>query len=371
MVRQLVRVESPSSDADSQQAIFELLHHWLESLQYRCSYFPGIKYGGDLLALPKKRDRAKPVQLLLGHVDTVWPKGTLQQMPLQVNEVNGRRTLAGPGSYDMKAGVAMMIMSLMALQELDLEPEFSPVIYLNSDEELNSEESQRHIELLAQAVDRVFVLEPSLGPDGKLKTARKGVAHYTITVNGKPSHAGLAPEEGASAILEMSHVVQTLFGMNDPSRGITVNVGIIEGGERINMMAARARAEVDVRVSTMEDATYIEQQINNIRPVNRDTQIDVQGYFERLPMEKHAKNNQLWDMARSIGNSLGYELEDAMSGGASDGNYTSQYTATLDGLGAVGNGAHAWHEHIDIDKTIERGVLLTHLLLAPPTEKLM
>jgi glutamate carboxypeptidase len=210
-----------------------------------------------------------------------------------------------------------------------------------------------------------MVLEPSLGLDGKLKTARKGVGRFTVTVKGKAAHAGLNPESGASAILEISYVIQKLFALNDPKKGISVNVGIINGGLASNVIAPEARASVDVRVVTLEDARKIEQSILALTPVTPRVSLEIEGRFTRSPMERTPANESLWLLAREIGQTIGIELDQGVAGGASDGNTSSLYTATLDGMGAVGDGAHAHHEFVFCERMAERSALLALLLLAP------
>jgi len=207
-----------------------------------------------------------------------------------------------------------------------------------------------------------------LGIAGQLKTARKGIARFTITVKGEAAHAGLDPGAGASAILELSHVIQTLFAMNDFDRGITVNVGTIDGGLRPNVVAPASQAVVDVRVATREDADNIESSILELQPAIPGTSLDIEGGFGRPAMERTPANRQLWHLALRLGSELGLELEEGLAGGGSDGNTTSLYTSTLDGMGPVGDGAHAQHEHLQIGKTLERAALLTMLLMADPLD---
>jgi glutamate carboxypeptidase len=200
----------------------------LESLEFRVRRIPGNRSGGMLFAAPKDRRRCSPAQLLLGHYDTVWPRGTLETMPF---EVDGD-TVRGPGVYDMKGGIVQALLALDALRYFGLVPDVTPLVFLNSDEEIGSRESGRYIARLARCVDRALVLEPSLGLAGRLKTARKGIARFTVSVIGTAAHAGLDPGRGASAILELAHVIQALFALNDVERGVTVNVGTIDGGLR-------------------------------------------------------------------------------------------------------------------------------------------
>jgi glutamate carboxypeptidase len=273
--------------------------------------------------------------------------------------------LYGPGVYDMKAGIVMMLFALEALQALELEPEVLPLVLINSDEEIGSFESTRQVRRLAKICDRAFVLEPSLGPTGHLKTARKGVGRFTVEVIGQAAHAGLDPEKGASAILELSFVIRKLFDLNDPTAGITVNVGIIDGGIRSNVVAPSSRAEVDVRVLHQTDAARIEQAILNLKPTTPGTQLVIRGRIGRPPLERTQRNRQLWSLAQQTATELGFSLDESTAGGGSDGNTTSLYTATLDGMGAVGDGAHAPGEFIYLEPLVERTALLTQLLLSP------
>ena len=218
------------------------------------------------------------------------------------------------------------------------------------------------------ATNRALVLEPALGDEGRLKTERKGIGRFTITVYGKAAHAGLDPAAGASAILELSHVIQKLFAMNDSDKGITINVGTVDGGVQPNVIAAHSSAVVDVRVPTIADGDRIERLIHGIEPETPGVRLRIEGAIGRPSMESTPRNEALWAQAAAAADQLGFELSRAKVGGGSDGNTTSQYTATLDGLGPVGHGAHARHEHILIDRTLDRAALLAMLLLAPPTE---
>ena len=365
LLEQLVKTESPSSVPQTQTKMFTLLGDALKSQDYRVRLIPGRKTGGHFLAIPSSRFPNQPIQLLIGHSDTVWPLGTLRRMPFTSKE--GK--LYGPGVYDMKAGLVFMIFAVEAIQAQELQPEVAPVIFINSDEEIGSNESRNHIIRLARCADRALVLEPSLGVEGKLKTRRKGVGQFTVHVIGKASHAGLAPEKGVSAILELSFLVQKLFALNDPQRGITVNVGNIDGGIRPNVVAPQSKAVVDVRVLNQEDAAWIEEQIRSLTPSTPGAELIIEGEFERPPLEKTPANEQLWQIAQQSASELGMELEEATAGGGSDGNYTSLYTATLDGLGAVGDNAHALGEFVYLEQLVERTALLSQILLTPSLKK--
>jgi len=361
LLRKMTEAESPSDVPGAQLEIREIIAAELERLDYRVHRLPGRKSGGMLHARPSERRSGCPVQLMLGHFDTVWPLGTLGEMPFE----HDGDIVRGPGVYDMKGGIAQAILAIETLQHFDIQPAVIPHVFLNSDEEIGSRESRRYIESLAPRMDRVFVLEPSLGPAGKLKTARKGIGRFTVTVTGEAAHAGLDPGAGASAILELSHVIQALFALNDFERGITVNVGTIDGGLRPNVVAPRSQAVVDVRVVNQEDENRVESAIRAIRPATARTTLNIEGGFGRPAMERTPANRQLWRMAVRLGGELGLKLEEGLAGGGSDGNFTSQFTATLDGMGAVGDGAHARHEHLCLGRTIEHTALLALLLMAP------
>jgi len=362
LLKDLVLMETPSTEADSQAAIRARLKSEFEQFDYRVVLIPGRESGGHLYASPKNRGRRQPAQLMIGHCDTVWPIGTLQSMPL----LSESDTLHGPGVYDMKAGLVEIIYALRAIDSLGLKPRVAPLCFINSDEEIGSRESTRYVRALAQRVDRCMVLEPSLGHSGKIKTARKGVGRFTVTVEGKAAHAGLDPGAGASAILELSHVIQKLYLLNDPAHGTSVNVGVIDGGVRPNVVAPQSRAVIDVRVPTRADADRIEAAIHGLEKETEGVSLHIEGAIGRPPMEPTEANQRFWKIAQALGEELDLELEQGTAGGGSDGNTTSLYTATLDGLGAVGDGAHANHEHIYVDRLPERCALLTLLLLAPP-----
>ena len=361
LLRALALLESPSLVAETQEPVFARLAAELRAAGMRTRRLRGRRSGGQLWAVPADR-RAGPAQLLLGHCDTVWPVGTLTSMPVEIRD--GR--LTGPGVYDMKAGLVQGIFALGALRELGLQPEVTPCFFINSDEEIGSAESLPRIERLARRVQRVFVLEPSLGPEGKLKTRRKGSLRFNIRIRGRAAHSGLDPEKGASAILELSRVIQRLYGLAEPDRGLTVNVGVVSGGLRRNVVAPEAQAEVDVRVLGWDDALRIERTLREMTATTPGTSLEVTGGIDRPPLEATPGNRVLWEAARRRAGELGFVLDEGTAGGASDGSLTSRFTPTLDGLGAVGDGAHAVHEHVLLDRMPERAALLALLLLEPP-----
>jgi glutamate carboxypeptidase len=361
LLRRLALAESPSDNPAAVAPVLAMLTAELERMGMAVRRFRGRVSAGTLFARPRPRNAERPLQLLVGHCDTVWPVGTIGRMPVRVEG----ETVRGPGVFDMKGGLVQMLYALRAVRELGLSSPADSVVVINSDEEIGSPDSTALIRRVARRALRAFILEPAFGTAGKLKTARKASGCFTVTVTGRAAHAGINPEQGASAILEMSHQIQKLFALNDAARGITVNVGTIDGGLRANVVAAEVRATVDVRVRTRADAVAVEAAIRGLRPVNPETTVRVEGGIEQMPMEPAPRNQALWRMAQDLGRRLGLELDQAAVGGASDGNTTSQYTATLDGLGAVGDGAHAAHEQALIPQMVERCALLVLLLLAP------
>lgn len=362
LLQSLVEIETPSDQPGTFSTLWNILSKQFENLEFTAKHFEGDKTAGQLLCKPSDFTPSKPTQLILGHCDTVWDIGTLHEMPFNIED----DFVSGPGVYDMKTGLAMMIFGIQTIQSLSRNLHVQPIFLINSDEEIGSNESKERIIEQAKLAERTFVLEPSLDKDGKIKTSRKGVGDFEVTINGKPSHAGLAPKEGVSAILGLSHIVQQLFKLNDPANGVTVNVGTIEGGERSNVVAAKSKAVVDVRVPTQEDGKRIKEQIYNLQPEIDGIQLEVTGDINRPPLEKKEPNKRLWNLTKKLGSELDLELQEGMSGGASDGNFTNLHSPTIDGLGAVGEGAHAYHEKIFLDQTLDRLALFTLLLLEPP-----
>ena len=362
VLTRLVELESPTLDPESQRAPQRMLTELLRTAGHRVRRIPGDRSGGMLLSAPERRVRGGPIQVLIGHCDTVWPIGTIATMPVRTE--NGR--LYGPGAFDMKGGLVEIAFALDALRQLGLTPPVTPVVLVNSDEETGSRDSWRLIERLARAADRAFVLEPGLGPAGLLKTARKGNGQFLLQVHGRAAHAGLEPEKGASAILELSLCIQRLFALNDPERGITVNVGTIDGGMRTNVIAPTSRATIDVRILHAEDGPRVERSIHALEATTPGTTLEISGGIDRQPLERTPRNRRLWQRALEAAERLDIEIGEGTSGGGSDGNITSLHCATLDGLGPVGDGAHAVHEHVLIDSLPERAALLACLLLGPP-----
>ena len=363
LLKRLARAESPTLDPESQRGPFRILASELERIDFVVRPVRDGDAGDHLYARPRQRDRGEPHQLLIGHMDTVWPVGTLAEMPIR--ESDGE--LFGPGVADMKGGLVEIVFALRALHELGFRPSVTPVVFVNTDEETGSRDSTRHIRLLARGAERALVLESGEGADGKLKIARKGLGRFVVTVHGRPSHAGADFEHGISAILELSHQVQRLFALNDPVHGITVNVGTIDGGLRPNVIAPQASAIVDVRVPSAVAARELEHSVRGLRPILEGATIEVEGGIHRPPMEPLPGNRALLATAKRLGRELGLSLEDAgLVGGGSDANTTSLLTRTLDGLGPIGDGSHASDERIDTTWLPERTALLALLVLEPP-----
>ncbi|HET8651753.1 MAG TPA: M20 family metallopeptidase [Gaiellaceae bacterium] len=363
LLEALALAESPSLARSSLREALDLLAAELRAVGYLPKRVRGFDAGGDhLYARPVERARRAPRQLVVGHVDTVWPLGTVAAMTPRIED--GR--LYGPGVYDMKGGLVQLVFALRALDALGLQPTITPVLFVNSDEEVGSGDSVRWIRMLARGAVRAFVLEPPAGSNGQLKTRRKGVGRFRLTVHGRAAHAGSSPEEGISAILELARQVERLFALNDPDRGITVNVGTIDGGLRPNVVAPEATAMVDVRAPTREAAEHVEREIRAPGPLPRGLTVALEGGFRRPPMVATPGNRELCRRARTLAARLGLAVGEAgLVGGASDANYTSELTPTLDGLGALGDGAHAADEHVVVHALPERAALLALLLLEP------
>jgi glutamate carboxypeptidase len=358
----LALAESPTDRPDVHAQVQDLLTRQLVAAGCQVDRLDGGEQGAHLVARGRNGTDDRPTQLLVGHYDTVWPMDTLRTMPVRLE--NGR--LSGPGVYDMKGGLVLIIYALRALEQLRLEPSVTPLVFMNSDEEIGSPTSTSHIERLARSADRALILEPAQGPSGKIKTARKGVGRFKVRIQGVAAHAGVEPERGASAVLELAHLVQRLHALNDPERGISVNVGVISGGNRSNVVAADSLADVDIRAYHETEAMEIRDAVLAIEPVTPGVRIAMEDWDFRQALERTPRNRALWEVTRRTGRLVGLELEETAVGGGSDGNTTSLHTATIDGLGPVGAGSHAAHEYVEADSLPERAALLALLMLAPP-----
>ena len=362
LLQSLVEVESPSDNKASVDRCMALAAAQSESLGGRVKTHRQRDFG-DLLEVhfgPSSRS-SKPI-LLLGHLDTVWPLGTLAQMPFKVQK--GR--VWGPGVLDMKGGVAMALTAIRALKE-DGQLLRPITLLLVSDEEVGSPASRPITEKIARECEAVYVLEPAQGIDpGAYKTARKGIGHYRIHVTGVAAHSGVDFEKGHSAIAELAYQIGIIQSFTDLKRGLTVNVGTIRGGSRSNVIAAEAEAEVDVRIARSADAEKIDRRFRCLRVQDRHCVVTVEGGLNRPPMERTRGTVALFRRAATLARTMGFDLEEAATGGGSDGNFTSALgIPTLDGMGAVGEGAHATHESLLLEHLAPRTALLAEMLQKP------
>lgn len=356
LLRKMVEIESPSGNKTAVDACVALTAEHCRRLGGRVRMHRQREFG-DLVEARFGPRRGRPV-MLLGHLDTVWPLGTLRDMPFRIAE--GRAW--GPGVLDMKAGVAM---ALTAIEMLSAAGQLTrPVIMLlNSDEEVGSPCSRALTEKLAKECESVYVMEPAQGLSGAYKTARKGVGDYTVRVRGIASHSGVDFERGHSAVVELARQIGRIVGFTDLERGITVNPGIVGGGTRSNVIAAEAWAEVDIRIARKRDAAALDRKFRALRPFDRRCKVTVEGGLNRPPMERTRVNAALFRRAANIAASFGFSLDEAATGGGSDGNFTSALgVATLDGMGAVGEGAHARHESLLVDHLAPRTALLAAMI---------
>ena len=361
LIRQFVECESPSDDPAAVNRFVELVSDAAAPFG-KVKALPGGRFGRHLtceMALPGRKKSGQV--LALGHSDTVWPMGTLASMPFR--EAGGR--LWGPGVLDMKSGIAFFIFAVRALRELEIPVPSKVLLQVNSDEEVGSPSSRTLTEKNAGRSKAVLVLEPGTGLDGRLKTARKGVGDFKIAVHGKASHAGVDFEAGASAIVELARQIDHVASFTRIDRGITVNPGVISGGTRTNVVAAEATAEVDIRVLRLKDAPVLERKFHALKPFDRRCTIEVTGGLNRPPMERSAGIVRLFRLAQNLARELGVEIGESLTGGGSDGNFTAALgVPTLDGLGAVGEGAHAANESILVDRIADRTALIAKLLAA-------
>lgn len=350
-LRELVEVESPSEDRAAVNAAMRLVASWASELKGRAKWHKQKEFG-DVLELRFGPRVGRPT-LILGHLDTVWPLGTLARMPWR--EEDGRYW--GPGVLDMKAGV---VMALAAIRSVGKLPE-PVVLLLVPDEEVGSPVSRAITERMALEAAAVLVLEPAQGL--AYKTARKGVGHYTLRVTGVAAHSGVDFGAGHSAIREAARLVETVSEFTDLARGMTVNCGVIAGGTRSNVIAAECTVEVDVRIARAVDAARIARLFARLRVTDKGCKLEVTGGINRMPMERKAGTIRLFRQARRLAKEIGIDLEEAATGGGSDGNFTAALgVPTLDGMGAVGLGAHAAHEHVVIAELLPRTALLAGMI---------
>ena len=356
---ELVAVESPSNSKAGVDQAQSLFAAWAAAAGGKVRRYRHKDFGDSVSVTFRPKQSREPAIMLLGHLDTVWELGTLARMPWRVT----RDRISGPGVLDMKAGVVMALTAIESLSELGLLKR--PVtVLLHGDEEVGSPASRSLTEELARKVESVYVLEPAQGESGAYKTARKAVGLYRLSVTGKAAHSGVDFEQGQSAILELARQIQVLQEHTDLARGITVNPGVIGGGTGSNVIAAEAWMEIDVRVARMRDVAKVDRSVRAMKPVNKACKVTVSGGMNRPPMERTLGTVSLFRRAQQMGKLLGIPLEEAATGGGSDGNFTSALgIPTLDGMGAVGAGAHAAHEHIVRKHLAPRTALLAAMLL--------
>jgi glutamate carboxypeptidase len=358
-LQKLVLAESPSLEKGPADLCCDIL---AEEWHKRGASVERIvqKVRGDQLRITWWPQESRPAGqfLVLGHYDTVYSCGALEKMPFRV--AGGKAY--GPGIFDMKAGLTQALSALDALQQTKVPLRHRLVFLWTSDEEIGSDASRKLIETDARRSDAVFVLEPSLGPKGLLKTARKGVGEAELIVHGRASHAGLAPQEGVNAIHELSRQLLRIQEWNDQRRGVSVNADIIEGGTRVNVIAEHARAVLDLRALRVSDMRRIERKLHALRPILSGAKLEVRGGFNRAPLERKS-SAALFAKAKTLAAQMGLTLGECTAGGGSDGNLTAAVgTPTLDGLGAIGHGAHSQDEHILISTMPARAALLAALL---------
>jgi len=357
-IRQWVELESPSDHKPATYRMGELLAKRFETLGGVVKVHSAENFGDNVQIDFAGRNNAKPL-LLLGHFDTVYPLGTLAKMPCRIEHDR----LHGPGVLDMKSGIALMWFAIRALQEWHGGLPRPVTVFLVSDEEVGSASSRSTTEELAKESAAVFVLEPAAGNQGAVKTARKGVGDYTLTVTGVAAHAGLDPGKGHSAIVELARQIHVITKLNNLRSGISVNPGIIRGGTRTNVIAAEATAEIDVRITSARQAGSLDRKIRSLKPFDKHCELQIEGGVNRMPMERKDGVVELYKKAKSIARQIDWKLDEAAVGGGSDGNFTAALgIPTLDGMGGVGQGAHALHEHILISELPRRALLLAAMI---------
>jgi glutamate carboxypeptidase len=357
-VRELAEIESPSDNKPAVDRLSAAVAEKFAALGGTVKIHQAKDFGNHLQVDFAGRLGTKPV-LMLGHYDTVYPVGTLTSMPCRIVD----NKLTGPGVLDMKSGIALMLYVLAALKEWHGKLPRPVTVLLVSDEEVGSDSSRAITESLAKKAAAVLVLEPAYGFEGAVKTARKGVGGYQVKVTGKAAHAGLDFEKGANAIEELARQIEKASHFTDFKKGITVSVGLVSGGTRVNVVPAEASATIDVRIARMQDAAGIDKKMRALRPFNRKCKLEITGGINRPPMERTAGVAALYSKAVAIARDLGWKLGEAAVGGGSDGNFTAGLgIPTLDGLGGVGDGAHATHEHILISELPWRAALIAGLI---------
>jgi glutamate carboxypeptidase len=356
LLEQMVNMESPSSDKVLVDRFARFVGSQFETIGGAVDYIPVERFGDHLRV--KFPGRTSKKILLLGHTDTVFSVGEVAKRPFQIT--NG--TATGPGVFDMKAGILIMWSALRALRNISDPLEHAVTVLLTSDEEVGSTSSRTLLESEALSALAVFVLEPSL-PGGILKTSRKGVGRFTVKAMGRAAHAGVDPAKGINAIEEIARQVLSLQSMSNAGLGTSVTVGVIQGGTRSNVVPAEAEVEVDVRVASNDEALRMTKALRGLQPQLPGARLEIRGAINRPPMERSTNTVRLFELARSIGRGLGIDIDEGSTGGASDGNFTAALgIPTLDGLGAVGDGAHSIDEYVEIASLPMRAALLAGLI---------
>lgn len=359
-IRELVEIESPSDSKRAVDRLVSVLARRFRAMGGHVRIHRAKDFGNHLQADFPGKSGSKPV-LLLGHCDTVYPMGTLAKMPCRV----ASRRLWGPGVYDMKAGIALMIAAIEGLRAWHGELPRPVTVFLVSDEEVGSGSSRRITEALARKSEAVLVCEPSYGPHGAVKTARKGVGEYRLAVEGVAAHAGLDFAKGQNAIAELARQITAVSSLVDLKRGLTISAGTVEGGSRVNVVPDSASVSLDVRVTNARDARAVDRKLRLLKPFNRKCRLEVSGGLNRPPLERTAAVAGLYQQAHRIARQYGWNLEEAAVGGGSDGNFTAALgIPTLDGLGAVGEGAHSPHESVQTAQLPRQAALLAELIAA-------
>ena len=357
-IRSFVEIESPSDDKQASDRMGAFLAGTFEAIGGQAQLHAAEHFGNNLQVDFLSSDTSKPV-LLLGHFDTVYPMGTLAKMPCRVE--SGR--LHGPGVLDMKSGVALMLYAVEALKAWHGTLPRPVTVFLVSDEEVGSSSSRKITEELARKSAAVLVLEPAAGLRGAVKTARKGVGDYTLTVHGVAAHAGLDPGKGHSAIVELARQITAVSKFNNLKQGVSVNPGVIRGGTRTNVIAAEATVEIDVRIKSAKQAAGLDRKMQALKPFDKRCKLAIEGGINRMPMERTAGVAALYKKAQLIAELIDWKLDEAAVGGGSDGNFTAGIgIPTLDGMGGVGEGAHAVHEHIIVSELPRRALLLAGMI---------
>lgn len=360
LLERMVKIESPSNEKAAVDRMGKLIAAEWKRRRARVTILRNRLQGDHIRAeISLSRDKAFGQILVLGHLDTVYPLGTLRNTPFRIS--SGR--VFGPGTFDMKGGLAIALAAVDALRTLRIAPCSRIVFLWTSDEEIGSGSSRRAIEAEARKSKAVFVLEPAFGKDGRLKTQRKGVGEAEIIVSGRSAHAGIDPESGVNAVHELALQISRLREFNNPRRGITVQANVVNGGTASNVVPERASALVDLRVARVSDVSVLNRKLRALRPILRGAKIEVRGGVNRPPMERTPESRRLFSLAQNLAREIGFKLGEAATGGGSDGNFTAALgVPTLDGLGAVGEGAHSPRECVVLRALPRRAALLASLL---------